>query len=87
LGWSASLSGSGQGAQSLGTELENSQAFASCQVTRVFKTVCYRAPAVSSLENPQGDTAQIQSMITSFQQNGYSLRQVFAEAAAYCKGN
>ncbi|HTV97560.1 MAG TPA: hypothetical protein VME42_16260 [Steroidobacteraceae bacterium] len=87
LGWSASLPGSGQGAQSLGVELESSGAFASCQVTRVFKTVCYRAPATSSLESPSGDAAQIQSMISSFQSNGYSLRQVFAEAAAYCMGN
>jgi hypothetical protein len=87
LGWSATLSGAGQGAQSLGQELESSGAFASCQVTRVFKTVCYRAPAVSSLQNPSGDGAQIQSMIASFQSNNYSLRQVFAEAAAYCMGN
>jgi hypothetical protein len=87
LGWSASLSGSGQGAKSLGTELESSQAFASCQVTRVFKTVCYRAPAVSSLQSPSGDAQQIQTMISSFQANNYSLRQVFAQAAAYCMGN
>ncbi len=87
LGWSASLPGSGQGAQSLGQELEGSQAFASCQVTRVFKMVCFRAPATSSVESAGGDAAQIQSMITSFQSNGYSLRQVFAEAAAYCMGN
>jgi hypothetical protein len=87
LGWSAALPGSGQGAKSLGQELEATQAFASCQVTRVFKAVCYRAPALSSLENPSGDAAQIQSMITSFQSNNYSLRQVFAEAAAYCMGN
>ncbi len=87
LGWSSSLPGSGQGAQSLGQELENSQAFASCQVTRVFKMVCYRAPATSSLQSASGDAAQISSMISSFQQNNYSLRQVFAEAAAYCKGN
>jgi hypothetical protein len=88
LGWSANLPGSGQGAKSLGTELENTHAFASCQVTRVFKTVCLRAPASSSVQNPTGgDGAQIQSMITSFQQNNYSLRQVFAEAAAYCMGN
>jgi len=86
LGWSASLSGAGQGAQSLGQELESSGAFASCQVTRVFKTVCYRAPAVSSLQNPSGDGAQIQSMIASFQ-SGYNLRQVFAQSAAYCMGN
>jgi hypothetical protein len=88
LGWSPSLPGSGQGAQSLGQELEATQAFASCQVTRVFKTVCLRAPASSSVQNPtSGDGQQIQSMITSFQQNNYSLRQVFADAAAYCMGN
>jgi hypothetical protein len=87
LGWSASLSGAGQGAKSLGTELESSAAFASCQVTRVFKTVCYRAPATSSLENPNGDAQQIQTMISSFQSNNYSLRQVFIDAAVYCKGN
>jgi hypothetical protein len=86
LGWSASLPGAGSGAKSLGQELENSQAFAACHVTQVFKTVCLRAPAASSLENGAGDAAQIQSMITSFQST-YSLRQVFAEAAAYCKGN
>ncbi len=87
LGWSTSLTGSGNGAKSLGMELENSQAFASCQVTRVFKTVCLRAPATSSLQSPSGDAAQINSMIASFQSNGYKLRQVFAEAAAYCMGN
>jgi hypothetical protein len=86
LGWSAS-GGSGQGAQSLGVELESSAAFASCQVTRVFKTVCYRAPATSSLESPSGDLQQINTMISSFQTNGYSLRQVFIDAAVYCKGN
>ena len=87
LGWSTTGTGAGQGAQSLGVELESSGAFASCQVTRVFKTVCYRAPATSSLQSTSGDGAQIQSMISSFQSNGYSLRQVFAEAAAYCMGN
>jgi hypothetical protein len=54
----------------------------------VFKTVCLRAPASSSVQDPtNGDGAQIQKMITSFQQNNYSLRQVFADAAAYCMGN
>jgi hypothetical protein len=80
LGWSAALPGSGQGAKSLGVELESSQAFASCQVTRVFKDVCLRAPSSSS------DVSQVTTMITSFQ-NGYNLRQVFAQSAAYCMGN
>ncbi len=83
LGWSTNpqLTGSGNGAKSLGTELESSAAFASCQVTRVFKTVCLRAP------NSTADATQINSMIASFQSHSYSLRQPFAEAAAYCMGN
>ncbi|HEY0799900.1 MAG TPA: hypothetical protein VGD54_03590 [Steroidobacteraceae bacterium] len=80
LGWSATLPGSGNGAKSLGTELESSAAFASCQVTRVFKDVCLRAP------NSTADFNQVNSMITSFQSHNYSLRQVFAEGAAYCMG-
>jgi hypothetical protein len=80
LGFSATLPGSGNGAKSLGLELENSAAFASCQVTRVFKDVCLRAP------NSQADFNQVNSMISSFQSNGYKLRQVFAEGAAYCMG-
>jgi hypothetical protein len=81
LGWSASLPGSGNGAKSLGQELESSAAFANCQVTRVFKDVCLRAP------NTAADFSQINLMITSFQAHNYSLRQVFAEGAAYCMGN
>ena len=80
LGWSAT-GGSGNGAKSLGQELEGSAAFASCQVTRVFKDVCFRAPS------SQADVAQVNSMVTSFQAHNYSLRQVFAEGAAYCMGN
>jgi len=81
LGWSASLPGSGNGAKSLGQELESSAAFANCQVTRVFKDVCLRAP------NTTADFTQVNSMISSFQAHNYSLRQVFAEGAAYCMGN
>jgi hypothetical protein len=79
LGWGAGT-GTGQGAKSLGQELESSQAFASCQVTRVFKDVCLRAPSSAS------DATQVTSMIASFQ-SGYNLRQVFAQSAAYCMGN
>ena len=80
LGWGAGA-GSGNGAKSLGVEFESSAAFASCQVTRVFKDVCLRAP------NMDADAAQITSMIASFQANRYKLRQPFAEAAVYCMGN
>jgi len=82
MGWSAG-GGSGNGAKSLGQELAASRAFASCQVTRVFKTVCLRAPEPSPTN---ADTSQINMMIASFEQ-GYSLRQVFAQSAAYCMGN
>jgi hypothetical protein len=80
LGWSTTLPGSGNGAKSLGQELESSAAFSSCQVNRVFKDVCLRAP------NTPADFTQVNSMISSFQSHNYSLRQVFAEGAAYCLG-
>jgi hypothetical protein len=79
LGWGAGT-GSGSGAKSLGQELEGSQAFANCQVTRVFKDVCLRAPSSTA------DVNAVTTMITSFQ-SGYNLRQVFAQSAAYCMGN
>src|ERR1022692_108638 len=68
MGWSAA-GGSGSGAKSLGQELAGSAAFASCQVTRVFKTVCFRAPTAA-------DVTQIKAMIASFESHNYSLRQV-----------
>jgi hypothetical protein len=79
LGWRGP--GTGNGAKSLGQELENSAAFDSCQVTRVFKYVCLRSP------NSTNDFNKINSMISSFQAHQYKLRQPFAEAAAYCMGN
>jgi hypothetical protein len=81
LGWDPNQTGSGQGAKSLGQELGGSQAFASCQVTRVFKYVCFRAPTNAA------DRTQVASMIASFKSSNYSLRQVFADAAVYCMGN
>ncbi len=51
LGWDPTLPGSGNGAKSLGMELESSAAFASCQVSRVFKYVCLRAPSDAADSN------------------------------------
>jgi hypothetical protein len=81
LGWSGSLSGSGNGAQSLGTELGASDAFARCQVQKVFRNVCLRDPVDGA------DRSQIDAMVTSFRGNGYRLKRVFAEAAVYCRGD
>ena len=80
LGWSNALTGQGSGPKSLGIELENSKAFASCQVKKVFKTVCLRDPGNTA------DRNQIDAMTTSFKANNYNLKQVFAESAVYCMG-
>ena len=79
LGWDPTLPGSGTGAKSLGEELGNSDAFASCQVKKVFRAVCLREP-----EN-QNDRDQVATMVTSLKA-GYNMKQTFAEAAVYCMG-
>jgi hypothetical protein len=81
LGWDPTQTGSGEGAKALGQELENSAAFAGCQVQRVFQNVCFRAPSNAA------DRTQVSSMIASFKAHNYSLQQVYAEAAVYCMGN
>lgn len=81
LGWDNTLPGGGNGAKSLGIELAHSEAFATCQVEKVFKTVCLRSPTDSA------DRSQLTAMVSSFEANNYRLKQVFAEAAAYCMGD
>jgi hypothetical protein len=80
LGWNSSLPGSGQGAKSLGQELESAQAFAQCQVTKVFQAVCFRVPQSSA------DQTTVAAITSSFQSGGYKLKQVFQQAAAACPG-
>ena len=80
LGWDTNgtgVPGSGNGAASMGQELANSDAFARCQVKKVFKAVCLREP------EDDLDRTQIDTMTTSFK-SGYRMRQAFAEAAVYC---
>ena len=81
LGFSGSLSGSGTGAKTMGQELANSDAFAQCQVQKVFKTVCLRDPG------NQADRNEVTSVVSTFKSNGYKLKDVFAETAAYCMGD
>jgi hypothetical protein len=80
LGWDPTLPGSGNGAKSLGQELGNSDAFASCQVEKVFRTVCLRSPVDTA------DRNQIGSMVGSFRASGFRLKQAFTDAATYCMG-
>lgn len=79
LGWDAGLPGSGNGAKSLGQELANSTAFASCQVKKVFRAVCLRPPEDAD------DRAQVAQMVDTFR-SGYQMKQTFADAAVYCMG-
>ncbi len=81
LGWNQNLTGKGQGAKSMGEELANSEAFASCQVKKVFKNVCLRQP-----QNNE-DRQQINLMTANFKSSQYKIKNVFADAASYCKGN
>lgn len=79
LGWSdAAPAGSGQGAKSLGQELAQSEAFASCQAQKVFKNQCFREP-----ENLRDRTA-LSQMITNFKADGYTVKSLFADAAVHC---
>ena len=80
LGWDQSLPGSGEGAASLGQELENTKAFANCQVVKVFQQVCLRTPV------SQTDQTTVAAMQSSFQ-SGYDLKQVFEQSAASCAGS
>ncbi|VAW88529.1 FIG01036274: hypothetical protein [hydrothermal vent metagenome] len=68
------------GAQSLGRELANSEAFASCQVKKVFKSICFREPENSN------DHIKIKQITDSFKANNYNIKTVFAESAVYCMG-
>ncbi|HVL00684.1 MAG TPA: hypothetical protein VM553_12770 [Dongiaceae bacterium] len=79
LGWDSGLSGSGQGAKSMGQELAHSDAFAQCQAKQVFQTVCLHAPAT------QADINQVSSMVSGFK-NNYDMRTLFTGAATYCRG-
>ena len=81
LGFDPSLPGTGNGAKSMGMELAHSNAFAQCQVKKVFKAVCLRNPVDSA------DRTQIDTITTSFRSSGYRMKQVFAETAAYCAGD
>jgi hypothetical protein len=80
IGWHQALPGQGTGAKSLGQELAATQAFAQCQVKKVFKAVCLRDPVNAN------DRTQIDTMTNSFV-GAYNLKQVFAASAGYCMGN
>jgi len=79
LGFDPARPGSGDGAQSLGDELGNSEAFASCQVKKVFRAVCLREPDLP-------DSGTVDQITATFRSTGYRMKQVFADTAVYCMG-
>ncbi len=81
LGWNPGLPGSGNGAKSLGSELENSDAFARCQVEKAFRTVCLREPGNNADHN------EVATISADFKASNYNMKTVFAETAVYCKGD
>lgn len=81
LGWDPTLPGGGNGARSLGVELASSDAFAQCQVKKVFRNVCFRDPVDAT------DRAQVDQMVNAFRADNYRLKTVFADAAVYCMGD
>ncbi len=83
LGWDTNglaLPSGGVGAKSLGEELANSEAFASCQVKKVFKSICFREPENSDDHN------KVKQITDLFKANNYNIKTVFAESAVYCMG-
>lgn len=81
LGWDSTLPGSGSGASSMGMELAHSEAFAQCQVKKVFRTVCLRDPISTE------DLAEVDTMVASLASGNYNLKNTFAEAAVHCSSN
>lgn len=82
LGWNGPNS-SGNGAASMGQELADTEAFAQCQVEKVYKQVCLQDPISNH------DSA-IQSLTSRFMNTGdmnYNMKDLFAEVAALCMGN
>jgi len=62
-------------------ELAHSDAFAECQVKKVFQTVCLHEPTTSA------DHSQVSSMVTNFEASNYNMQTVFTDAAVYCRGD
>ncbi len=81
LGWDPGRDGRGAGAKSLGIELANSEAFASCQVKKTFRAMCLRPPGDAA------DHARVDAITAAFRSGNYNMKRVFAETAVYCMGD
>jgi hypothetical protein len=80
LGWRAAAA-SGNGPKTFGMEIGASRAFSECQVQKVFRRVCLRAPESAE------DRLAVQAIADIFESSNRSMKRVFAETAAHCRGN
>ncbi|KPJ93162.1 MAG: hypothetical protein AMJ55_08650 [Gammaproteobacteria bacterium SG8_15] len=84
LGWAGTAEvTSGNGAASMGQELANTEAFAQCQVEKVYKQVCLQEP----ISNHNADIATLTSRFMDTGDMNYRMKNLFAEVAALCMGN
>ena len=90
LGWGhagetldSEFNATGNGAKELGIELANSQAFAQCQVDKVFKSVCFRDPNDYATDRGERDDI-VADFTTTY---NYNMKEVFSDVAAWCKGS
>jgi hypothetical protein len=71
----------GDGAKSLGQEMANTEAFAYCQVKKVFREVCLREPMAAEKSDIDGFASNFKGVYA------YDLKQVFAEVAGHCSAH
>jgi hypothetical protein len=84
----AKLNAIGKGAKSLGEELANSNAFAQCQVDKVFEAVCLRGPTEFFDDGVTRDRIERDNIVNRFKTTyNYNMRDVFTDVAAHCKGS
>ena len=84
LGWAGNATEtSGTGAASMGDELANSEAFAQCQVEKVYRQVCLQDP----ISNHNTDINTLTSRFMDSGDMNYRMKDLFAEVAALCMGN
>jgi len=78
MGWGGGqqVPTTGNGMQSLGQELANSNAFARCQAVKVYKAVCFNEPTETTLG----------TLVTNFRTSNFNMRNLFADSAADCRG-
>jgi len=90
LGWGTAVNPdtkgneTGNGAKALGQELANSDAFARCQVDKVFENVCLRGPTDFHAQDRTVRDGIVADFKTTY---NYNMRDVFTDVAAHCKGN